>query len=278
MSEKVIIVTGANSGIGKETAKGLSRIGATVVLVVRNRDKGEKALKEITDETGNPNTSIMICDVSSRNSIKRFTKNFQDNYARLDVLINNAGAVFSKRQNTPEGYEKTFATNYLGPFLLTHNLLPVLKASAPSRIINISSGMHKTGRINFDDIQREKGYRGMLVYADSKLMLTTYTYELAKRLKDTGVTANVVEPGFVSSGFGNNSGSLINAIIFTLVRALQIPVHEGAKTPIWAAIAPELERVTGKCYAKNKEITTAKISYDPYVQKRLWETTEKLLR
>jgi NAD(P)-dependent dehydrogenase (short-subunit alcohol dehydrogenase family) len=278
MKEKVIIVTGANSGIGKEITRELARMGTTVVMAVRNRDKGEKALNEITNETGNQNISLMICDISLGKSIKRFANNFKDSYVKLDVLINNAGCVYSKRQTTTEGYDKSFATNYLGPFQLTRELLQLLKHSAPSRIINVSSGIHKTGTIKFDDLQRKKSYRGMLAYADSKLMLTTYTYELAKRLKNTGVTANVVEPGFVATNLGKNSGSLINTIMFTLIRPIQIPAPEGAKTPVWAATAKELERVTGKCFAKKMEITTAKISYDENIQRSLWETTEELLR
>jgi NAD(P)-dependent dehydrogenase (short-subunit alcohol dehydrogenase family) len=278
MKEKVIIVTGANSGIGKETARGLARMGATVVMAVRNREKGEKVLNEITKETGNQNIALLICDISLGKSIKRFANNFRDSYARLDVLINNAGCIFGKRQTTTEGIEKTLATNYLGPFLLIRELLPVLKDSAPSRIINVSSGMHKTGTINFDDLQRTKSYRGMLAYADSKLMLTTFTYELAKRLKNTGVTANVVEPGFVATNLGKNSGSIVNTILFTFVRFIQIPAPEGAKTPIWAATAKELERVTGICFSKKKGIPTAKISYDETIQRRLWETTQELLR
>jgi NAD(P)-dependent dehydrogenase (short-subunit alcohol dehydrogenase family) len=277
MKDKVIIVTGSNSGLGKETAKELARMGATVVMVVRNRDKGERALEEIIRDTKNQNTALMICDVSSPESIRRFVANFKDSYARLDVLINNAGAVFMNRQTTKEGFEKTIATNYLGPFLLTHELLPILNKSAPSRIINISSGMHKTGKIDFESLRGRKSYRGMMVYANSKLMLTTYTNALAQRLQSTGVTANVVEPGFVATEMGKNSGSIMASIMFKIVRPLQVPVEEGAKTIIWAASSKELKDVTGRCFAKQKETETCRISYDEKVQEDLWKNTERLL-
>jgi NAD(P)-dependent dehydrogenase (short-subunit alcohol dehydrogenase family) len=277
MKDKVIIVTGSNSGLGKETAKELARMGATVVMVVRNRDKGERVLEEIIQDTKNQNTALMICDVSSPESIRRFVANFKDSYARLDVLINNAGAVFMNRQTTKEGFEKTIATNYLGPFLLIHDLLPILKKSAPSRIINISSGMHKTGKIDFENLRGRKTYRGMMVYANSKLMLTTYTNALAQRLQSTSVTANVVEPGFVATEMGKNSGSIMASIMFKIVRPLQVPVEEGAKTIIWAASSKELKDVTGKCFAKQKETETCRISYDEKVQEDLWRHTERLL-
>lgn len=277
MKGKVIIITGSNSGLGKETARELAGMGATVVMVVRNRDRGERALDEIIQDTQNQNTALMICDISSSESIRRFAANFKDSYSRLDVLINNAGAVFMNHQTTQEGFEKTIATNYLGPFLLTHELIPVLKQSAPSRIINISSGMHKTGKIDLKRLRRRKGYRGMMAYANSKLMITTYTYALARRLQNTGVTANVVEPGFVATDLGKNSDSIMASIMFTIVRPLQVPVEEGVKTIIWAASAGELKEITGRCFAKKKETKTSNISYDEKVQKDLWRETERLL-
>ena len=179
MKDKVCIVTGSNSGIGKETALVLSNLEAKVVMVVRNKERGEKALSEIIKKTGNHNTVLMICDLSSIKSIRQFTKEFTDKYDVLDVLINNAGAVFDKRQITVDGFERTLAVNYLGPFLLTHELLPLLKSNAPSRIINLSSGLYKSGKINLDDLQSVKNYKGMSVYASVKLMVIMYTYELA---------------------------------------------------------------------------------------------------
>ena len=225
MSSKVIIVTGSNSGIGKATSKRLAEMGEIVVMTVRDRSKGELAHKEIIEDTGNEMTALMICDVSSIKSVRRFSDNFKDSFGKLDVLINNAGAIFMKREITPEGFEKSFATNYLGPFTLTNELLPILKKTAPSRIINISSGIHQIGKIEFQDLQNAKNYRGMNAYANSKLLLTTHTYELANSLQGTGVTANIVEPGFVSTNLGNNSGSLFLKLMFGIAKPLRSPTR-----------------------------------------------------
>ena len=283
MSEKVCtgqvcIVTGANSGIGYHTAKGLADMGATVVMVVRNMDKGKKALEEIKQTTGSSSVYLMHCDVSDMASVDRFTNAFKDRFMCLNVLINNAGAAFSKRQETEAGFEKTIATNYLGMFRLTHNLLPMLRDTAPSRVINISSGMHKTGKINFDDIMMEKSYASMKQYANSKLIVTTYTYALARRLSGTGVTANVVEPGFVATNLGRNMGGLRDRIAFTIVRPIQTSAEKGAETSIWAAIDPELEDVSGKTFAKKKEMLSADITHDEEAQDKLWDWTLKTLK
>ena len=282
MSEKVCtgqvcIVTGANSGIGYHTAKGLAERGATVVMVVRNVDKGETAMEEIIQATGASSVYLMHCDVSDVASVDRFTKAFKERFMCLNVLINNAGAAFSKRQETEAGFEKTIATNYLGVFRLTNNLLAMLRETEPSRIINISSGMHKTGKIDFDDIMMEKKYASMKQYANSKLIVTTFTYALARRLVGTGVTANVVEPGFVATNLGRNMGGLRDRIAFTIVRPIQISAEKGAETSIWAATASEIEGISGKTFAKRKETESAEITYDEEIQDRLWDWTLKTL-
>ena len=277
MEGKVIIVTGSNSGIGKETAKALAGMGATVVMAVRNREMGEMARAEIVEETGNESVSVMVCDMASKDSIKRFSEEFRSRHDRLDVLINNAGAVFAKRQLSADGIESSMAVNYLGPFLLTRELLPLLKASAPSRIVNVSSGLSGNAEIDFDDLQRETGYKGMQAYAGSKLMLTTYTLELARRLEDTGVTANVVEPGFVATNLGRNSGSLLNSVMFTLVRPMQTSPEKAAENSVYAATSPELEGVTGKVFAKMQEKETPPFTHDGEARRRLWEEALRLL-
>jgi len=282
MSEKictgqVCIVTGANSGIGYHIAKGLAERGATVVMVVRNMDKGETAMEEIKQATGASSVYLMHCDVSDMVSVDRFTKAFKERFMCLNVLINNAGAAFSKRQETEAGFEKTIATNYLGVFRLTNTLLAMLRETEPSRIINISSGMHKTGKIDFDDIMMEKNYASMKQYANSKLIVTMFTYTLARRLAGTGVTANVVEPGFVATNLGNNMGGLRDRIAFTIVRPIQISAKKGAETSIWAATAPEIEGISGKTFAKKKETESAEITYDEETQNRLWDWTLKTL-
>ena len=206
--DRVCIVTGANSGIGKETAIGLVDKGATVVMVVRNKERGEKAKHEIMSQITDASIDLMICDMSSMKSIRKFATEFKQKYTQLDVLVNNAGAVFNKREVTTEGFERTIALNYLGPFLLAKELLPLLKGTTHSRIINLSSGLHKSGKIDLNNLQSTKNYKGMRVYSNSKLMVIMFTYELARRPDGTGVTVNGIEPGFAATNLGKNSGSL----------------------------------------------------------------------
>lgn len=282
MSEKictgqVMIVTGANSGIGYHTAKGLAEQGATVVMVVRNMEKGEVAMAEIKAATGCESMYLMHCDVSDMTSVDRFTKQFKDRFMCLNVLINNAGAAFSNRQETEAGYEKTIATNYLGLFKLTWNLLPMLKETTPSRVINLGSGMHKTGKINFDDIMMDKRYASMKQYANSKKMVTTMTYALSRRLEGTNVTANVVEPGFVATNLGSNMGGLRDRLAFAIVRPIQTSAEKGADTSIWAATEPSLEEVTGKTFRNRKETKSGDETYDEDLQDELWDWTWNLL-
>jgi NAD(P)-dependent dehydrogenase (short-subunit alcohol dehydrogenase family) len=184
----------------------------------------------------------MICDLSSMNSVRRFAKEFTESYSRLNVLINNAGAVFRKRQTTVDGFERTLAVDYLGPFLLTHELLPLLRSSAPSRIINLASGLHTRGQIDFNDLQSEKNYKGMSVYSTVKLMFMMFTYELARRLEGTGVTANAVNPGFVATNLGK--GSLIYSLEYLIVRPFQINAKKGAETSVYLASSDEVKDVT----------------------------------
>jgi NAD(P)-dependent dehydrogenase (short-subunit alcohol dehydrogenase family) len=281
---KICLVTGSNSGIGKETARDLAKMGATVVMVVRSKERGEKSQKEIVKQSGNSSVDLMICDLSSMESIRQFSEEFKKKYKRLDVLVNNAGAVFSRREVTPEGFERTFAVNYLGPFLLTHQLLNLLKSSAPSRIINVSSGLAKDGKVNLDDLQGENitgkksvSHARSPFYANTKLMLILYTYELARRLKGSGVTANVLLPGFTATNLGKNSGSLRSSIMFKMVRPMQQSAKKGAETSIYLASSDEVKGITGKCFAKKKETTTCPASYDEDLQRRLWIKTESLL-
>jgi len=187
------------------------------------------------------------------------------------------GVFVGKREVTVDGFERTLAVNYLAPFLLTHELLPLLESSAPSRIINIGSGMHRSGRIDLDDLQCEKKkYNAMKAYANSKLVLTTYTYELSRGLQGTGVTVNVVEPGFVTTNLGGNSGSRFCSLAYLIARPMQISAKKGAETPAYSASSPEVDGVTGKCFYKLKETTTAQASYDQETQRRLYDATLEL--
>lgn len=277
LKDKVCIITGSNSGIGKETALALAGMGATVIMVVRNRERGDKARSEIVEESGNNSVDLMICDLSSMESIRSFAAEFKNKYNRLDVLLNNAGAVINKRQVTDDGFEQTFAVNYLAPFLLTHELLPVLKESAPSRVINLSSGLHKTAKLNLDDLQSELSFKSRRVYGSAKLMVVMHTYEIARRLKDTGVAVNVVLPGFVATNLGQNTGSLMSRVMFGMMKPFQLSPKEGAMTSVHVASSPEIEGVTGRCFEKKEVIETSEISNDTDLQKQLWDATISLL-
>ena len=277
MKGKIVIVTGSNSGIGKETALALAEKGATVVAVVRNQELGQQACETIVAETGNESVDMMLCDLSSMSTIRKFAEEFKSKYDRLDVLINNAGAVFSKREVTSEGFERTLAVNYLAPFLLTHELLPLLKTSAPSRVINLTSGLASRADLNLDDLQSECGYKSRKVYGSAKLMIEMFTYEMARRLENTGVSVNVVRPGFVATNLGRSSGSLSSRIMFGMMKPFQLSPKEGAETSIYVASSPEVEGVTGKCFRKCDVTATSEITYDIEKQKLLWEKTIDLL-
>jgi NAD(P)-dependent dehydrogenase (short-subunit alcohol dehydrogenase family) len=192
-------------------------------------------------------------------------------------LINNAGAVFDRREVTAEGFERTLAVNYLGPFLLTHELMDLLKKSAPSRVINVSSGLANRGKADLADLQSEKNYSGMRAYSNVKLLLTMASYELARRLEGSGVTVNAVMPGFVATDLGKNSGSRRSALLFALVRPMQISAGKGAETSVHLASSDHVKNITGKCFCKKAEAVTCPISYDKGLQKQLWDKTMDML-
>src|SRR2546423_7285326 len=206
MQGKICMVTGANSGIGKATALALAQRGATVVMVCRDRARGEEARSEITAKSRNNAVDLLLADLSSQQSIRQLVEHFQQRYTQLHVLINNAGAAFPGRRETVDGVEMTFAVNYLAPFLLTNLLLDMLKASTPARIINVSSAAHQSGSMQLDDLQAEKRYRPMRTYPQAKLAVVLFTYELARRLQGMGVTVNCLHPGFVATNFAQSDG------------------------------------------------------------------------
>jgi len=278
MQGKICIVTGANSGIGKATALGLAQMGATIVMVCRNQVKGEEAQNEVKEKSGNDAVDLMLADLSSQESIRQLAENLQQHYQQLHMLINNAGVANLTRRETVDGLEMTFAVNYLAPFLLTNLLLDKLKASAPARIVNVSSESHQSGYIKMDDLELEKGYRLMRAYGQSKLALVLFTYELARRLQGTGVTANCLHPGFVATNIGQNGvGSVGRSIVKLIFSRLGISPEEGAKTSIYLASSPEIEGVTGKYFVKSIPVRSAPISYDETLQRQLWEESAKLV-
>ncbi len=279
MQGKICLVTGATSGMGKETALGLARMGATVVLVARNKIKGEEVRQQIKRQSGNEDIDLLLADLSSQQKIRQLAKEFKAKYQRLHVLVNNAGAVFTKRHTTVDGLEMTFALDHLAYFLLTSLLLDTLKASIPARIINVSSEAHAFGKINFADLQREKSYRslGFGVYAQAKLANVMFTYELARRLQGTGVTVNVIGPGAVATSFGKNNPGIFSAFTSLFARFSKTPA-DAAKTAIWLASAPALQGETGKYYYNERELHSSKLSHNVATQKRLWDLSEELTK
>ena len=275
MNGKVCLVTGANSGIGKEAALGLARLGATVVIVARDRNKGEAAVSEIRQATGNQNVNLIVADLSSMMSVRDLASTFLGEYPKLHVLINNAGTYLPKRITTADGYEAVFATNHLGHFLLTSLLLDLLKSSAPSRIINVTSDAHRGAEIDFEDLMQEKKYSAFKAYHQSKLANVLFTYQLAKVLEGTGVTVNCLHPGVVRTGFGKDMGGLFS-ISVKLAGPFMMRPAKAAQALVYMASAPELEKVSGKHFAKGKEKESSMESYDVEAAKRLWQVSEDL--
>jgi len=273
MGEKVCLIRGASSGIGKATAIGLANMGASVVMLGRDRGRGEAALAEIKESSGNASVDLMLADVSSQEQIRRLAGEFKEAYSRLDVLINNAGVFRSKRITTADGIEMTFAVNHLAYFLLTNLLLDVLKDSAPSRIVNVSSGDHSNGTIDFDDLQGQKRYKGAKAYSQSKLANVLFTYELARKLEGTGVTSNCLHPG---AGIRTNFGSGVSGVFGFMVRALRPLMkspEKGAETSIYLASSPEVEGLSGRYFVKKAEARSSDVSYDERIARRLWEVS-----
>ena len=274
---KVCVVTGGSSGIGKETALGLAGLGATVVMSVRDGHRGEEARDEIVTQTRKSDVRLEVCDLLSMSATKEFVKRFGLNYNRPDVLVNNAGGVFSKRQATAEGFERTLALNYLAPVLIARGLASLLVSNAPSRVIDVGSGEHSRGSIDLEDLHMAKHYNSRRAYSSAKLMLTMFTYEFARRFAATGVTANVVQPGFVATNLGRNSGSRLQSALFRMMRPFQTSPRKAAETLVYLSSSAEVEEVTGKCFSGLKEVKTSQASYDEVMQARLWEATSALL-
>ncbi len=275
MNGKICMVTGANAGIGKVTARELAKMGAHVVMVCRSAERGEAAKKEVT-QTATGQVDLMIADLSSQASIRALAATYLEKYDRLDVLINNAGVLFMERSESVDGLEMTFALNHMGYFLLTDLLLDKIKASAPARIVNVSSMAHSRGAINFDDLQAEQKFGGMDVYSSSKLANILFTTELARRLDGTGVTANSLHPGFVRSNFGDNNGRLMK-IVMPIAKLFAINTDKGAETSIYLASSPDVEGVTGLYFVKKKAVTPSEAAQETAVAERLWQVSETLL-
>lgn len=276
MDGKVCLVTGATNGIGKAAAEAFARMGATVVLVGRSADKTIDTARQITANTNNPRVKTLLADLSVQAQVRRLADEFKANHDRLDVLFNNAGAVFNERHESADGIELTFALNHLSYFLLTNLLLKTLKASAPARIINTASEAQQSGKIDFDDLEFERRpYRAMTVYGSSKLENIMFTKHLAQQLEGTGVTVNAFHPGLVGTGFATNNGSLWK-LAMTLGRPFMLAPAKGADTGIWLATAPEIAGVTGGYFEKRQPIQPKPIANDPAANARLWHISAQM--
>ncbi len=272
MTGKICLLTGANAGIGKVTAHRLAELGATVVMVCRNQEKGEAALDEIKKRSGSANVELMIADLASQSEIRRLAEDFKAKYDRLDVLVNNAGVYLPKRALTVDGIETTFAVNHLAYFLLTNLLLEVLKQSAPSRIVCVSSEAHKYGKIEFDNLQGEREYKGIPAYSNSKLANVLFTRELARRLEGTNVTANSLHPGAVATSIFRNTPKPIE----WLIKMFTMNPEKGAQTSVYLATSGEVEGISGKYFEKKLEKYPSRIAQDDDVARKLWEVSEQM--
>jgi retinol dehydrogenase-14 len=274
MQEKIILITGGTSGIGKAAALELARRGAGVVFTYRDPAKGKITLEMIRRETGNSSVDTMELDLASLESIRRFAERFRKEYSRLDVLINNAGGYYGYRKSTEEGFEYTFGVNHLGHFVLT-NLLKESLVSGKARIINVSSEAQRMGHIYFDDLMIKGRYRGFRAYCQAKLANLLFTYELAERWAGSGITANAAHPGAVRTNFGNESKPFFR-ILMKLGRPFLKSPARGADTIVYLATSPDVEGFSGKYYAYRRPVRSIPESYDKEIRQRLWNVSEEL--
>ena len=281
MAGKVVVITGGNTGIGKEAAVALAGRGAQVVITSRNEERGRSAREEIAERSENDSVDVMPLDLASFRSIRSFAADALDRFDHLDVLVNNAGLILYRRTETKEGFEETFGVNHLGHFLLTDLLLERLRAGAPSRVVVVSSGAHKGARrgLDFDDLQSEHKYRWAKAYSKSKLANIYFTRELARRLDGTGVTVNALHPGFVRSEFGRGGdlGGIYGWGIKYLASPFAISPEKGARTTVYLASSPEVADVSGGYFFKSKPSTPSAVAQDDEAASRLWDASEKLV-
>jgi NAD(P)-dependent dehydrogenase (short-subunit alcohol dehydrogenase family) len=275
MGDKVALITGGTSGIGKATATALAAMGAEVVVSGRNKERAEAAIEEIRDQSGSEKVSLILADLAVQAEVRELAQEFREQHDRLDVLVNNAGIIQSERAETPDGIELTLAVNHLAPFLLTNLLLDLLEKSAPSRIVTVSSEARRGAEIDFDDLQSERRYRAFRVYGMTKLANILFTYELAERLEGTGVVANCLHPGSVNTSFANNNRSL-GTLLFRAFKPFMRTPEQGADTVVYLAVSPEAGKMTGRYLMDRKVISSYEEPHDVLAQKRLWEVSEEL--
>lgn len=273
-NNKVAIITGATSGMGLVTLKTLALQGFTLIMPVRNNEKGISIRNQIVQSSKNENVFVMNCDLASLKSIEEFVKQFKERFNRLDVLINNAGFWEQKRSESTNKIELTFAVNHLAPFLLTNLLIDILKSTDNARIINVSSMAHKSANINFEDIEGKQKYSGFKAYSQSKLANILFTKSLAHRLKGSNVTANCLHPGMVKTGFFMN----VKEPWRSLVHLFAITPEKGAETIIYLASDPEPASITGEYFFKKKVANSSKASKNMKTAEKLWQLSEQYVK
>ena len=276
MAGRTVLVTGGTAGIGKATALGLAAMGAHLAITGRDRGRAEDAAREIR-AAGGGQVDVFVADLSAQSEVRRLADEALQRLPRIDVLVNNAGGYWNTRHITADGLERTFALNYLAPFLLTSLLLGRLKHSAPARVVTVSSNMQAIGRIDFDDLQGERSYSGARAYNQSKLANVLFTYELARRLQAASVTANALHPGVVSTSFGAEDPGRVQRLFTPFMRPFMKTPAQGAATSIHLATASALEQMTGRYFANSKPRKSAKRSYDKAAAARLWHVSTDLV-
>lgn len=272
---RTVLLTGGNAGIGKATAVVLARCGAHVVITARDEARGRAAVAEIRERSGSSDVELMLLDLADLSSVRALAAAFAARYERLDVLINNAGVIRTDREETVDGFETTIGVNHLGPFLLTLRLLPLLRASAPARIVNVASMAHRRAELDPDDLHHEdRAYRPMAAYAASKLANILFTRELARRLDGTGVTVNACHPGTIASGFGRDGDTRgIFPVLLAIARPFMLRPEHGAVTPTHLAGSPEVAGATGGYYVRRRRVRPSAAARDEELARRLWEAS-----
>jgi len=274
---KIVLITGGTGGIGRATAIGLAKSGARVGITGRDRGRAEQAADAIRRESNNGAVDVFVADLSSQSDVRRLARDVLAAYPRLDVLINNVGGFWAHRHETADGLEHTFALNHLAPFLLTNLLIDRLRACAPARIVTVSSGAQSVGRIDFDDLMGELTYSGQRAYNQSKLANVMFTYELARRLDGSGVTANTLHPGVTRTAFGAEDGTRVMAPIIAALRPFMRSPKRGAETSVFLASSPAAAGITGHFFENRKARPSQKASYDSVTTARLWEVSAALV-
>jgi len=277
MRDKVVLITGASDGIGKATAFELARRGAKLALIARNGDKTNAVADAIAQNAGGNRPQVFIADLSLPSQVHRVAAEVKAKLSRLDVLINNAGAYFDQRIVNEEGFEATFALNHLNYFVLTNNLLPLLRQGHAARVINVASEAHRGAMLDLDDLQGEQNYSGFRAYQRSKLANILFSNQLARRLKGEKVTSNSLHPGFVASGFGHNNTGRLSGLLKLSQKLFAISSEKGAQTSIYLATAQDVTRVSGKYFAKCEVKTPSQAALDEKSATRLWEISEALV-